>query len=248
MEREFREIALADLGETWGPKPAERLVQNIRDNGIIVPVVIAEVPDEDGQIMLQLIDGNRRVAAARLAGLTSVPAQVIRGFSATELAQITVLANSMRATNPVTEWWALDELVQAGSRPHDLARITGLAPSTLKNRMTLADLDRRIFEGLARGDVPPVVAMAAARLPREFQDRLGEKLVDTGFLRKREVEAAAAIAGGNTPEGAGESAEADDVAGDLQQLAARAIASGMKEAEWRALAIEAFASSQAERE
>lgn len=246
MEREFREIALDDLGETWGPKPAERLVQNIRDNGIIVPVVVAEVPDPDGQVAYQLIDGNRRVAAARLAGLTTVPAQVIRGFSATELAQITVLANSMRATNPVTEWWALDELVQAGSRPNDLARITGLAPSTLKNRMKLADLDARIFEGLARGDVPPVVAMAAARLPREFQDRLGERFAETGVLRKREVEAAAAD--GAEPEAADEVDAASDLAGEMRSLAVRAIASGMTEGEWLAMARKAFASVQAERE
>ena len=35
MKREFREIALEELGETWGPKPAERLVENDRDNGIV---------------------------------------------------------------------------------------------------------------------------------------------------------------------------------------------------------------------
>lgn len=247
MEREFREIALEDLGETWGPKPAERLVQNIKDNGIIVPVVVAEVPDADGQITNQLIDGNRRVAAARLAGLTTVPAQVISGFSPVELAQITVLANSMRATNPVTEWWALDELVQAGSRPNDLSRITGLTQSTIQNRMTLADLDARIFEGLARGDVPPVVAMAAARLPREYQDRLGEKFAETGFLRKREVEAAAATPGGASEE-TDEAGVADDLAADMRRLATLAIASGMPEAEWLELARAAFAVTQAERE
>jgi ParB family chromosome partitioning protein len=248
VEREFREIALEDLGQTWGPKPAERLVENIRDNGIIVPVVVAEVPDEDGEITYQLIDGNRRVAAARLAGLTTVPAQVIRGFSPAQLAQVTVLANSMRATNPVTEWWALDELVQAGSRPDDLARITGLSKSTLQNRMALADLDPRIFEGLARGEVPPVVAMAASRLPREIQDRLGETFADRGFLRKRDVDAAAAMADGAAPEEAGEADTADDLAGELHALATRAIASGMTDAEWRSLAIEAFVAVQAGQE
>lgn len=240
MEREFREIALADLGETWGPKPAERLVQNIKDNGIIVPVVVAEVPDPDGQVTTQLIDGNRRVAAARLAGLTSVPAQVIRGFSPAELAQITVLANSMRATNPVTEWWALDELVQAGSRPNDLARITGLSPPTLKNRMTLADLDGRIFEGLARGDVPPVIAMAAARLPREVQDRLGERFAETGMLRKRDVEAAATMAGDGASEGADETGAAGDVTATLARLARQALALGWSRDTWLRITSEAW--------
>jgi ParB family chromosome partitioning protein len=248
VEREFREITLADLGQTWGPKPAERLVENIRDNGIIVPVVVAEVADEDGEITYQLIDGNRRVAAARLAGLTTVPAQVISGFSPVELAQVTVLANAMRATNPVTEWWALDELVQAGSRPDDLARITGLSKSTLQNRMALADLDPRIFEGLARGEVPPVVAMAASRLPREIQDRLGEIFADRGFLRKREVDAAAAMVDGAALQEADETDTADDLAGELRALATRAIASGMTDAEWQSLAIEAFVAVQAGQE
>lgn len=244
MEREFREIALAELGETWGPKPAERLVQNIRDNGIIVPVVVAEIPDEDGQITFQLIDGNRRVAATRLAGLSSVPAQVIRGFSAAELAQITLLANSMRATNPVTEWWALDELVQSGSRPDDLARMTGLSKSTLQNRMSLADLDVRIFEGLARGDVPPTVAMAASRLPRELQDQLGEAFSEKGILRKRDVDMAAAAAARTGPGEADETDPGQDLVGGMRTLGARAIAAGMTQGEWLAMAKEAFEAAQ----
>jgi len=246
MEREFREIALAELGETWGPKPAERLVQNIRDNGIVVPVVVAEVPDEDGQITFQLIDGNRRVAAARLAGLSTVPAQVIRRFSPAELAQITLLANSMRATNPVTEWWALDELVQAGSRPDDLARMTGLSKSTLQNRMTLADLDVRLFEGLARGEVPPTVAMAASRLPSELQDQLGETFSERGTLRKRDVDMASAIAARSGPDDAGETGKDQDPTEELQVLAARAVAAGMTQGEWLAMAKEAFEAAQAE--
>ncbi len=245
MEREFREIALDDLGETWGPRPAERLVENIRDNGIIVPVVVAEVPDRDGEITYQLIDGNRRVASARLAGLATVPAQVISGFSQAELAQITLLANSMRATNPVTEWWALDELVQAGSRPADLSRITGLSRSTLQNRMTLADLDARIFQGLAHGEVPPTVAMAAARLPREIQDQLGEQFANTGMLRKRDVDAAAAVAAGGETESPGEAGPEDAFALELRALAARAIDSGMTETDWRSLTAEAFTAAQA---
>jgi len=248
MEREFRQIALEELGETWGPKPAERLVQNIRDNGIIVPVVVAEATDADGQVTFQLIDGNRRVAAARLAGLSAVPAQVIRGFSAAELAQVTLLANSMRATNPVTEWWALDELVQAGSRPDDLAQMTGLSKSTLQNRMTLADLDARIFKGLARGEVPPTVAMAASRLPPEIQERLGERFAETGVLRKRDVEVAATMAEGGASDDAEQPSTADDLAGELRVLATRAVAAGMSAAEWRTAAAEAFAATQAARD
>ncbi len=234
MELEMRRVPEAELGETWGPKPSERLVENIRANGIVVPLVVAEVADADGAISYRLVDGNRRLAAARLAELETVPALIVRGHSDPELAQMTVLANSMRATNPVTEWWALDDLVRFGSPQRQLAGITGMSPSTLTNRLALADLDSRIFEGLARGAVPPTIALSAARLPREMQDHLGAEFARSGFLRKRQVDEAHAYVNGTAGEGVPEDAvdPADGLVASLTELAIQANALGWTREEW----------------
>ncbi len=249
MEREIRQVPVGELGETWGPKPSERLVENIRANGIIVPLVVAEVTDADGAISYRLVDGNRRLASARLAELETVPALIVRGHSDPELAQMTVLANSMRATNPVTEWWALDDLVRAGSPERSLAGITGMSKSTLTNRLALADLEPRIFEGLARGEVPPTIALSASRMPREVQEQLGAEFERTGTLRKRQVDEAHAFV--NREEGSlGESAVADDpvdaLAAALTELAARAAALGWSHEEWVRHASDAWTAASDE--
>ncbi|MBA2248017.1 MAG: ParB/RepB/Spo0J family partition protein [Chloroflexia bacterium] len=246
MEREIRQVPVGELGETWGPKPSERLVENIRANGIVVPLVVAEVTDADGAISYRLVDGNRRLASARLAELETVPALIVRGHSDPELAQMTVLANSMRATNPVTEWWALDDLVRSGSPERSLAGITGMSKSTLANRLTLADLEPRIFEGLARGDVAPTIALSASRLPREIQEQLAGEFERTGTLRKRQVDEAHAFV--NREEGSsGEAAALDDPAdgllASLNELAARAVALGWSREEWVQQASDAWASA-----
>ena len=246
MEREIRQVPVGELGETWGPKPSERLVENIRANGIVVPLVVAEVTDADGAISYRLVDGNRRLAAARLAELETVPALIVRGHSDPELAQMTVLANSMRATNPVTEWWALDDLVRAGSPERSLAGITGMSKSTLANRLILADLEPRIFEGLARGEVPPMIALSASRLPREVQEQLGAEFERTGTLRKRQVdEAHAYVNGADGGEGAAQDAgdPADALAASLGELASRAVALGWSREEWVRQASDAWASA-----
>ncbi len=249
MEREIRQVPVGELGETWGPKPSERLVENIRANGIVVPLVVAEVTDADGAISYRLVDGNRRLASARLAELESVPALIVRGHSDPELAQMTVLANSMRATNPVTEWWALDDLVRSGSPERSLAGIIGMAKSTLANRLTLADLEPRIFEGLARGDVAPTIALSASRLPREIQEQLAGEFERTGTLRKRQVdEAHAYVRGeGSTGETAASDEPADALVASLTELASRAVAIGWTREEWLHHAADAWkAASSAE--
>ena len=243
MEREIRQLPVAELGETWGPKPSERLVENIRANGIVVPLVVAEIADADGAISYRLIDGNRRLASARLAELETVPALIVRGYSNPQLAQMTVLANSMRATNPVTEWWALDDLVRAGSPERSLTGITGMSKSTLTNRLALADLEPRIFEGVARGEVPPTVALSASRLPREIQDQLGGEFERTGTLRKRQVDEAHAYV--NQAEGdRGESQVLDDPAdvltAALTELAVQAVTFGWTRDEWLQHAFDAW--------
>jgi len=251
MEREIRQVPVAELGETWGPKPSERLVENIQANGIVVPLVVAEVTDANGAISYRLVDGNRRLAAARLAELGTIPALIVRGYSDPQLAQMTVLANSMRATNPVTEWWALDDLVRSGSPERSLAGITGMSKSTLTNRLALVDLEPRIFEGLARGEVPPTVALSASRLPREIQDQLAAEFERTGVLRKRQVDEAHAYV--NRTEGnQGDSQVSDDpadlLATALTELASQAVTFGWTRDEWLRIASDAWLTAASDEE
>jgi len=189
MEIVDREVALEEIDETFGPPPSERLVENIRRNGVIVPVILAEQVDEHGAIRYQLVDGNRRVAAARKIEQEMVPARVLRGISEADAASLTLAANSFRTSNYITEFWAMSQLERAGVSPNRMTEVTGMTRSTLETRRQLANLERRLFMGVAEGLIGPSIALAASRLDPDVQRQLGDAFERTGRLTKAQVDA-----------------------------------------------------------
>jgi ParB-like chromosome segregation protein Spo0J len=182
-------VRVDQIDETVGPRPAARLVENVRRNGVVVPVILAERVDDDGELHLVIVDGNRRIAAAREAGIAEVPARIVQDASEPEIANLTLVTNTFRSSNYVTEFWAMNELQRAGVDRKRLAEVTGMSASTLATREHLANLDRTLFLGLTDGRIPPTVALAAARLDREAQDRLAAVFQRTGRLAKSDVDA-----------------------------------------------------------
>ncbi|HEU0164640.1 MAG TPA: ParB N-terminal domain-containing protein, partial [Thermomicrobiales bacterium] len=74
---QIEEIPIEDLGQTWGPRPTERMVEHVKRHGVLVPILVTRTPDEDGVLALRVIDGNRRINAASDAGLATVPAIIL---------------------------------------------------------------------------------------------------------------------------------------------------------------------------
>lgn len=188
MEILDREVSLSDIDSTVGPLPADRLVENVKRNGVIVPVLLAERVDDDGELRLAIVDGNRRVAAARKAERTSIPARILQDVSDPEMANLTLLTNNFRTSNYVTEFWAMNELQRAGLERDKLSDFTGWTPSTITTREHLSQLERRLFIGLSEGRITPTVALAAAKLDRDIQNGLGEKFERTRRLTKADVD------------------------------------------------------------
>lgn len=184
-----RDVALSGIEQTVGPRPSERLVESVRRHGVVVPVILREVVSAEGELAYGIVDGNRRVASAREAGLDSVPARVITDATEVDAAQVTLLANSLRAGNYVTELWALRALERSGIDRRKLPAITGMSASTIETRETLSRLERRLFIGLAEGKITPTVALAAARLDADVQRSLGDAFTRTGRLTKAQVDA-----------------------------------------------------------
>lgn len=240
MEIVDREVPVEEIDETFGPPPAERLVESIRRNGVVVPVIVAERVDADGAIRLQLVDGNRRVAAVRTIGQVTIPARVLQGVTeadAAHLASLTLATNAFRTSNYITEFWAMSELERAGVSPSRLAEFTGMSRATLETRRQLANLDRRLFMGLAEGRIGPSIALAAARLDPEIQTGLGNRFEATGKLTKAQVDAATPRAG---DQDAGELPEVDtegrvlpaDLQYALDAVARQAKGRGIDEETW----------------
>lgn len=114
MQAIDQEVLLALVGKTAGPAPTTKFVRSVRRQGVIVPVILREVVQDDGNITYGIIDGNRRVAAARQVGIAYIPARVLIGVTAEEAARLTLATNSFRSGNLVTELWAIRQLESSG--------------------------------------------------------------------------------------------------------------------------------------
>src|SRR5437868_2822796 len=106
-----------------GPKPSRTFVASIRSFGVVAPVIVKEDPrgpvDFRGQ-RYALVDGNRRVMAAREVGLERIPARVLPSLDDT--AALTLALNGSRQDNPVTEYLAIKAFLARGLSESDIAK------------------------------------------------------------------------------------------------------------------------------
>ena len=147
------------------PVALEELTASIRQVGIIEPVVCRQDPATS---LVYTIAGERRCAAARLAGLTHVPAIFIDGEN---YAEIALVENLLRQDlNPVEEAEALKKLMDDHSYQQDeLARIIGKSPSTISQSLSLNKLPKQIRDE-CRQD-PTVPKRTLVEIARRKQER-----------------------------------------------------------------------------
>jgi ParB family chromosome partitioning protein len=170
------------------------LAASIAAHGVLQPIVVRAAADGGYEV----IAGERRLRAARQAGLTQIPA-VIRDTSAEELLELALVENVQRADlNPIEEAGAYRELIDRFGLSHEaVARQVGKSRVAISNALRLLDLapetrlaivEGKITEGhgraLAALTVPELQrAVLAVVLERHLSVRQTEELV----RRKREA-------------------------------------------------------------
>lgn len=114
----------------------EGLAQSIRENGVLQPVLVRKIGTS-----YQIVSGERRFRASKLAGLRSIPA-VIRTLNEEETLLAGLIENIQRQDlNPVEEAKTLREIILNHSLTHDqLAERIGRSRSALTNRLRLLQL------------------------------------------------------------------------------------------------------------
>lgn len=234
MESSFQIIALADLPHTIGTPPAERLLENIRRKGVIQPILVARVSDDVGEIHLRIIDGNRRVAAARAAGQSEVPAIVFDGLSTESISEATLITNGFRSANYLAEFWAMKQLERSHYSFGDVAAISGMASSSIALRSSLSHLHRDLFIALRNGLITQTIATSAAKLPGIQQDQLAEILLQKGRLTTKDIKAVAGP--GDSPDGDENPTPDDQLLMKLRAIAQDAAALGYNKGEFIDLA------------
>jgi ParB family chromosome partitioning protein len=123
------------------------LVSSIKEKGVIEPIVVKRSDDH-----FILAAGERRLKAARAAGLKEIPA-IIRDLNDRELLEIGLLENLQRRNlNPIEEALAYDQLNKKFELTHDrIAELVGKDRSTITNAVRLLALPKRVVEYLRVG-------------------------------------------------------------------------------------------------
>ena len=167
-------------------KELKALADSIKDKGVLEPLVAMRLgPDQ-----YQLIAGERRLRASRLAGLETVPV-ILRDATRAEQLELALIENLHREDlNPVEEAESYQRLVDEFQRTQEeVARLSGRDRSTVANLMRLLALPEPVKDDVRQGRLTAGHARALLALPTPQQILTAREQVLTRGLSVRETEA-----------------------------------------------------------
>ena len=148
------------------------LSDSIKRHGLLQPIIVRE--SENAQGYYQIIAGERRWRASKLAGLSEIPA-IIMQADELEAAEIAIIENIQRQDlNPYEEAAAYKALIdQYGLTQEEVSEKVGKSRSAVANAMRLLDLPDDVLEMLKTGDISAGHARALLGLKNK------DSIVDT---------------------------------------------------------------------
>jgi len=163
---------------TFDPGRLQELANSIQTNGIIQPLIVRRKAGH-----FELIAGERRLRAARVAGLTDVPV-VIQDYADDRLLEIALVENIQREDlNPIETAQALERLVREMHLSHEeIANRTGKDRTTITNMIRLLRLPADVQLLVAERRLSMGHARAILGLPTpELQTQMAEKSAAQGY-------------------------------------------------------------------
>jgi len=167
------------------PSALEDLSKSIAANGIIQPIVVRKTGDR-----FQIIAGERRWRAAKMAGLLRVPVVVREVAAGQSLLEMALVENIQREDlNPVEEALAYRRLADEFSMTQEaIATAVGKDRATVANMMRLLRLPEEVRLELASGRLSTGHARALLALTNEADQRSAARDVISRSLTVRETE------------------------------------------------------------
>ena len=162
----------------------QEMAESIREHGVIEPLVLKKVNSR-----YQIIAGERRWRAARLAKLKEVPA-VIGNYSDREIVEVALIENLQREDlNPIEEAQAYKNLIdEYGLRQEEVAERVSKKRVTITNSMRLLKLDERVQEMLIDGKLSSGHARSLLAIEdKDHQYEVAQKIVEDK-MSVREIE------------------------------------------------------------
>lgn len=166
----------------------EELAESIREKGVIQPLIVTSDSKND---IYELVAGERRLRASKLAGLTRVPVVVIDDIDENGLLELALIENIQRTDlSPIEEADAYKKLIDKfGYTQEETAKKVGKQRSTITNLLRLLKLPEIVQEEISSGVLSEGHGRALIRLSEEPHKLLEVKdLIIKKGLSVREAE------------------------------------------------------------
>jgi ParB family chromosome partitioning protein len=189
------------------------LAASIALHGVLQPIVVRAAPDGG----YELIAGERRLRAARIAGLSHIPA-VVRETAVGESLELALVENVQRADlNAIEEATAYRELIDRFGLSHEeVARKVGKSRVAVSNALRLLDLVPETREAIAAGRISEGHGRALAALTVSELQRAALQVVIDRHLSVRQTEELV-----RRKRDSGSARHARPISGDLADLEAQ---------------------------
>lgn len=160
------------------------LSDSIKQNGVLQPILVRKKGD-----MYEIVAGERRYQASKLAGLKEIPA-IVRDIDDTEVFQLALIENLQRSDlTPIEEARGYRQLLDTkGLTQEGLAKILSKSRSAIANTLRLMDLPQEVQDLMEEGQIAAGHARAILAVPtEEGRIKLAQKVV-TENLTVRQTE------------------------------------------------------------
>lgn len=180
-----KQIPLAQIGanpdqprKTFTESELSDLSASIREKGVLQPILLRSVSGRP--YLYEIVAGERRYRASKMAGLTEIPA-LIKNLDDSNAREIALIENVQRENlNPIEEANAYKSLMTCCNYElSDVARLIGKSDSYIRNMLRLTSLSETLQAMVSRGDLSASHArtIAVAQNPEE----LAHKIISDGL-------------------------------------------------------------------
>ncbi len=160
----------------------QELSDSIKQHGVMQPIVIRKVSSEGEDAQYEIIAGERRWRAAKLAGLTHVPA-IVRDMSDQVAIALALIENIQRQDlNPMEQALALQRFHEEFGLSHqEIAETVGKARASVSNLLRLLSLEESVKVLLDEQKIDMGHARALLPLKKTEQAKIAQQVVAKGL-------------------------------------------------------------------
>lgn len=175
-----RQVPLAQIGanpdqprKTFTESELADLAASIKEKGVLQPILLRVV--QNRPYMYEIVAGERRFRASKMAGLTEIPA-LVKQISTENAMEIALIENVQRENlNPIEEAGAYKNLMEkCGYELSDISRLIGKSESYIRNILRLDSLPDAVKKMVEQGAISPSHArtIAVAENPEELAHKI----------------------------------------------------------------------------